>query len=240
MGCDEDRGAARESQGTQLSGDGGPGRAVEVGGRLVREDERWLMDQSACDRDALLFTAGKLAGPAFSQRRDPERLQQLLRPLRGFVRGKPRERRLDENVLASREVWQEVRSLKNETETSGAQAPAPRQIFIRKAAAIHANLSRVRLEQTAGDREKGRLPRAARALKQHELTGLDGQRNIDERADRVAMSPPCLGDVVKLERTHERKASRGSVFRSLITGSKAATALEHANSRKTIVMSVAR
>src|SRR3954452_13735199 len=60
VGARDDGDAQDDAQLGQQPDDGGAGPVVEVGGRLVGEDQRRLADQRAGDRCALLLAAGHL------------------------------------------------------------------------------------------------------------------------------------------------------------------------------------
>ena len=71
---DEDRGHAELAlQRLDLGAHGQPQRGVEVGERLVEQQELRLLDQRAGERDALLLAAGQLARPAVEQLARPGR-----------------------------------------------------------------------------------------------------------------------------------------------------------------------
>ena len=65
---DQDRGDAELAlQAPDLAAHGQPQRGVEVGERLVEQQELRLLDQRAGERHALLLAAGQLAGPPVQQ-----------------------------------------------------------------------------------------------------------------------------------------------------------------------------
>src|SRR4051794_41765791 len=81
------------------------GVRVEVAGRLVGEQHRRLRDQGAGDRDALLLPARELRGAVLAAAVDPDRLEQLLKPLGGRLLAGDRERQ--GGVLPGGPAWGE-------------------------------------------------------------------------------------------------------------------------------------
>ena len=63
------------------------GRAIEVAGRLVREQDGRIVDHRARDRDALLLSAGQLRWQLRPDVADLEQLEELIRPLGGTAAG---------------------------------------------------------------------------------------------------------------------------------------------------------
>ena len=60
---------------------------VEIGERLVEQDEVAVLDERAGDRRALLLSAGKLGRPALQHRRQAEKIGRLARPLASISAG---------------------------------------------------------------------------------------------------------------------------------------------------------
>src|SRR6267142_4136816 len=55
------------------------GSAVEIAGRFIRQQHLRIIDQRACDRDALLLTAGKLTRKMVLTTRKPDRGKYAIR-----------------------------------------------------------------------------------------------------------------------------------------------------------------
>ncbi len=77
---------------------------VEVGERLVEEDEVRLLHQGAGQRGALLLAAGQLGRLAVEERREPEQLGDPAHPRLHLGGGQPRHPQRGGDVLRHREV----------------------------------------------------------------------------------------------------------------------------------------
>src|SRR6185295_1046057 len=89
---------------------------VEVSGRLVREQDERLAGDGAGDGDALLLTAGQLAGEVLGAVRHADPLQRRFDALLALRRlhAAIRERQLD--VLEYRQVANQVEALEDESD----------------------------------------------------------------------------------------------------------------------------
>ena len=196
-GHDDDPTGSRE--GTQRTEDAVDLHVVEVGGGLVGEEQRRVVDERPRDRDALLLAAGQVAGPMPAAIGQAEAIEQLV----GSVPGPPaphageEERGLD--VLARREARDQVEGL--EDDPDGVPAVV-RQGTTREVGHVDvAEADRpVRRREDAGEGgEERRLPAAARSQQQDELTRGHLQVEPIERADRVAAARVLDGEVLHTE-----------------------------------------
>src|SRR5579862_1777960 len=91
------------------------GFGIERSGRLVGQDELWIVDQAARDRDTLLLTSGQLTGMvmvALRQSYDRQRLHGAFVGMTGIIAVQQRQL----NVLDGACPGQQVELLKNETD----------------------------------------------------------------------------------------------------------------------------
>src|SRR6185312_6764602 len=120
----EDEGRVRvRVQLEQQLPDAPSGGRVEVSGRLVREQHRWLRDEGSCQRNALLFSAGKLARivPRAILQTDPrERVQGAATCVRA-----PGQLEWEHHVLERGQSGNEVERLEHESDTLRTQASTP-------------------------------------------------------------------------------------------------------------------
>ena len=94
---------------------------VQVAGRLVGEDHRWLGRQRARDRHALLLAARQLARPVPQAVLEPDHLERAQRPPPRLARRTPREQQRQLDVLERVQHGQQVVALEHE-------AHAPRAV----------------------------------------------------------------------------------------------------------------
>src|SRR5205085_11808627 len=102
----------------------GRGR-VEVAGRLVGEHDAGMDGKSPRDRDALLFAAGKLAGPVVETLAEPDTLEQLERPFSGRRTRNAGDEQRHHHVFNRIEVAEKMMELKHEADV----LPAHRRPF---------------------------------------------------------------------------------------------------------------
>src|SRR2546423_12477915 len=94
------------------------GLRVELSGRLVCQEQGWIVRQGDCDGDPLLFAAAQLVRPMTRPLGEADEIEEFLRPsLPGHaVLGGKAHRQLD--VLLGGERWDEVEELENEARLS--------------------------------------------------------------------------------------------------------------------------
>ena len=86
VGYQHGRHAEMPLQRLDLGAHGKPERRVEVGKRLVEQQQLRLLHQCTRECDALLLAAGELAGATFQQFRDPDEVGGGLHPARRLHR----------------------------------------------------------------------------------------------------------------------------------------------------------
>ena len=75
VGGDDQGGAVLGVEAQQQVDDLGPGGRVEVSGGFVGQEQAWLQDEGAGDRDALLLAAGQLRGQGAGPVAEPDCVQ---------------------------------------------------------------------------------------------------------------------------------------------------------------------
>ena len=172
---------------------------VEVGGGLVGEEQRRVVDERPGDGHPLLLPAGQVTGPMRSAVGQAEPVEELVGPVPAApaAHAGDQERRLD--VLARREARDEVEGLEHDAD--GAAAVLPERST---GEAGHVDVAeadrpgRRREDAGEGGEERG-LAAAARAEQQDELTRRHPQVEPVERTDRVAAARVLDGEVLDAE-----------------------------------------
>src|SRR3989338_2251466 len=86
---------------------------VEIAGRLVGDDEVWLIDDSAADGDALFLTARELVGKMFRFIAEIHELKNVGHVARDFCIVATRRLHREGNVLIGGLVWNEAEVLED-------------------------------------------------------------------------------------------------------------------------------
>ena len=92
------------------------GAAVEVAGRLVREQQLRIRHERACQRGPLLLAAAELARAVVEPMRQADLVQPALRLLGGLALGLAGDERRHHHVLERRELGQQVVELEHEAD----------------------------------------------------------------------------------------------------------------------------
>ena len=125
VGHDHERGIALAIQIEEKVRDLLAGRAVEVAGRFVGEQDDGLVREGARDPDALLFAPGKLGWVVVQPRAEPDALEQSpRRPFRvGCLRSPLRRQQFEgnEHVLERGQRGNQMEVLEDEPDPIGAQ-----------------------------------------------------------------------------------------------------------------------
>ncbi len=159
---------------------------VEVAGRLVRQEDRRLVDECARDRDALLLAAGQLVRIVVQSVAEADDLQDLLRAAVSFGRlhlaaAVVKQRQLD--VVERRRPRQEIEPLEHEADLL---VPRHRELVPRQLGdvlPVEKILAAGRTIQTPDDVHERRLAGARRAGDAHEFAADDVERRPPQRAD---------------------------------------------------------
>jgi hypothetical protein len=121
VGDDQRAGAARADRVGEQRQDAGGGRGVEIAGRLVGQDQRGIMNQRARDRDPLKLPARQVLREVPPAGAEPDHVEQRVgagKPARPVARG---ERERERDILAQRQIGQDVERLKHEADAVAAQ-----------------------------------------------------------------------------------------------------------------------
>src|SRR5687768_5769914 len=148
-------------------------RRVEVTRRLVGQKEERIAGDGPGNRNALLLTAGELAGVVLHAVRHAHALERLLHalPALGAVHAAVGQRQLD--VLGNRQVADQVERLENESDLPIADPRALRGRQVRDRLAVQEILATARRVEQAEEGEQGRLAAARGPGDREKLTWLD-------------------------------------------------------------------
>ena len=139
-----------------------PGRLrVEIASRLVRQNDVWLREERARDRDPLLLAAGELLGFLFEDAVDAKRRDERRKPL--FVDLRAVEAKRQDDVVAHRPLVEEVERLEDDSYVAAAELGGLGVSHLRYIIAADENLARVRGKKPGGEMEKRRFAAPARA-----------------------------------------------------------------------------
>ena len=198
---DHDDGDARVVEFLEQPHDLDAGAGVEIAGGLVGQDEFRLVDQGAGDGDALLLSAGKLAGMMVTPVAQADLLQRLEGALSAFtVRNDGqvvKHRQLD--ILQGAGARQEIEALKHEAKFLVAEHG---QLFAVKpghANAIEHIVSAGGLVEASEHVHEGGFARAARAHDRHKIPALDFQVDAAHGFHLDFARPIRLGEIVELD-----------------------------------------
>ena len=93
---------------------------IEISGRLIRDDERWPMNQGARNSGPLLFAAAELMNEMAASLLQSHQLDQLVRAPVAFVGRHALQKQRERHILAHIHRWHQVEELENEPDL-----PAP-------------------------------------------------------------------------------------------------------------------
>jgi hypothetical protein len=198
VGDQDHRGVLAGQPGQQL-GDAGPGRRVEVAGRLVGQQHRGPPDDRPGDGDPLTFAAGELPGAVPETAREAHFVQCLggafaPDPDRGAAVEQPAR-----HVVEHGEMVEQEELLEDEAEPPGPHLGQLRIGQPRRVRARDAHGAGGRPFERAEDAQEGRLAGAGRAGHGDRLSGLHDQVDAGERGD-PGRTRIGLADRVEFER----------------------------------------
>src|SRR6202049_1513464 len=98
------------------------GRVIEIPGGFVGEEDLGRVGEGARDRDALLFSTGKLGGKVVASAREPDAVDQIGCAFHRALRSAQLERNL--YVLESRERGDQLKALEDEADFFAPQSGA--------------------------------------------------------------------------------------------------------------------
>src|SRR6266545_255450 len=174
--------------------------AVEVGGRLVGQDERRVVGQRPGDRHALLLPAGELLGPEAEAVAQPHPFQQRAGAPVGGRAGDPGEVAGQLDVLGDAERPEEVEVLEDEAEAVGAQGGQPPLGRAGDVDAIDQDRPGGRPQHRAEHQQQGGLAAARRAHHQDHLAGDQVEVDVADGRDRQRAFPVGLGEPADADR----------------------------------------
>ena len=186
-----------------------PQRRVEVGQRLVEQEQLGLLDERAADRDALALAARQLrraCGRAAARSRAPAPHRRCARSISSARNARVAEP--ERHVLADGHVRVERVML----EDHGDAALAGRQRSMRSPSSQTSPASAV--SRPAMMRSKVDLPRTRRTEEGDELARLEAQRNVVEHRRRAK----GFADADQLQARHAALPQRGTLTSTLPRG----------------------
>src|SRR5688572_2258626 len=175
------------------------GLAVQSARRFVREDDRRIAGNRACQRDALLLASGKLIGEACLFFTQSHALQRLPRTLAALARGDSRIDHREFDVCQSACPRDQVESLKDEADLLIARV---RKLVLRHRGyvdAVQYVCSTTQAIETADDVHHGRLSRTGGSHDRDELSSVDFQRNSAQGVDLDFAGPVNLVNAPELD-----------------------------------------
>src|SRR5205085_3165889 len=87
-------------------------------GRLVRQQQRWMVDERARDRDALLLAAGELVGVVVKLRREPGQAEDVGHLLADFLARATRDLERVRDVVVDGSARQQLEVLEDDPEVA--------------------------------------------------------------------------------------------------------------------------
>ncbi len=153
-------------------------RRVQGAEGLVEEEDGWLVDQRAGERDALLHTAGKLGGMRGGKALQAHERDERLGALRDLLDRRVADLERQGDVCGDRAPRHQVGALEDEANVTAWLG----QLF---GAELHA--ARDRAQEAGQQAQERALATAGRADDGEELPLLDGQRQVVEREHVVAI-----------------------------------------------------
>lgn len=143
--------------------------AVQVGQRLVHEEQARPADDGPTHRHPLALPAAELAGPAGEHVTDTQGAGHVADPLAPRARLDAGEPQREGDVVADRHVWIEGEVLEDHGDPAVPRREVVGQLAVEQDGALG------RILQTRDHPQDGRLPAARRAEQHHELAVVDVQ-----------------------------------------------------------------
>src|SRR5262249_3649167 len=120
-------------------------------------DELWVMNQSACDRNPLLLAAGKVVGQIRQTIAQTELIQKLGSLFHGVPPVMPRHKQRHRYVLGGSQRWQQIELLTDEAQVLAAKQNLVALAHRRGPRAQHLQAAFGRVEQSRDDGDQGGL-----------------------------------------------------------------------------------
>ena len=174
------------------------GLRVEIAGRLVGEQDGRVVDERACDGDALLLAAGELAREVVLAALQPEEVERLERPV-GAVRRPARVEERQGDVLEGARPREQVEALEDEPDAAAPDAREGRLVLRRDVHRLEQVLPAGRPVEAAEDVHERRLARARRAHDGDELSLLHREADPAQRVHLDVAQVVDLGEVADVD-----------------------------------------
>ncbi|MNZ73825.1 hypothetical protein D3C78_922530 [compost metagenome] len=159
--------------------------AIQRAGRLVRKNDLGIVHQSAGDGNTLLLAAGKLAGTVIDAFRHTETAKQPRGIAPAIALCLSGIDRRNFNITERRQLGKQMVTLEDKTEIFAPQRRKLVGIKITRFLPPDAVDARCRPVEAAEDVHQRRLARTGCADNRHHLTGLDGEVDVLQHADRA-------------------------------------------------------
>src|SRR3989441_5535379 len=151
------------------------GLGVELSGRLVCQEQGWIVRQGDCDGDPLLLAAAQLVRPMTRPLGEADEIEEFLRPslpCRGVFGG---EAHWQLDVLLGGERWDEVEELENEARLSQSIADELSVAQVDQGGAVHLDSTRGRAADSPKDIQERRLAAPRRPSNRDDFAVADAQ-----------------------------------------------------------------
>ena len=165
---------------------------VEGGERLVEEDQRGVRGQRPPEADALLHAAGQLVGERLLVARQPDEVDDLLRPGEPLAAGLPAHLEPEGDVVDHPAVRQQPEVLEHHGDVAPPQVAEPGGRHGRHVVALDAHRARRRLDEAGQAAHQGRLAGPGQAHDHEHLAGRHVERHVADRR-RAPRTRPQLG-----------------------------------------------
>ena len=160
------------------------GGGVEVAGGLVGEQDFWLGDEGARQRDALLFAAGEVFWQVVGAGGEPHLAQ---RYLGAFARvGSALQFQRQHDVFQRIQRGQQLERLEHEARRRAAQPRAPVLVQREQVVAVEQHAAAARHVQPGEQAEQGGFAGTGRAENRETLARLDRKTDLLQDGQRLA------------------------------------------------------
>src|SRR6516225_2275457 len=173
----------------QAIDDNTAGRAVEIAGGLVSQQQFRTGDERARDCHALLLTAGKLAGIMGQTMTETNRCERLCGRDEGI--GPTSELERDRDIFERRHCRNQMKGLKYDADPGAAQPGKSILVQSANVGAVDHHSSRGQPFQSADDHQQRRFPRAGRADYADGFSCPDLERDAAQNVDGARCAPQC-------------------------------------------------
>ena len=152
--------------------------AIEVAGRLIRQEQDRMMDECPRDGDRWRFATGKLGGPMLEPMRQLDPVQQLAGPFLRLGTARAADQRRDQHVLQHRALRQQVVFLKDEADMAVAKIASCFSSRLERILAVERDLARRGRVERAQNVQRHLLPEPDGPMTGEGLAGLEREAEL--------------------------------------------------------------